>query len=326
MKLIVVTFIIVFTLPALFCGEDEPGRSSEPAAAGKAVTQDPDNVFRQGVALADSGKKEKARASFTRAIQLRPGFAGAHLRRGLVSLSEKKYSAARSDLGKAVVLLHGDVIQGMKRGITNFQGGNYIDAVDSFKTAGAAWNGLGEGYTGLAVVGHRTGKCAKLIREPGVAVNLAALYFYRGVCLCREGKRKDALRNLQRAIELKSDFREAFFYRAMLLADIGRPGDAIRYLTAILKLNPKNVTAHFNRGLAFYDRKMYREALDDFSAVVKSEPRNADAFFNRAMANSRLGNGEATLLDIKQAIKLNPRKSEFYNKSEAPCPRRDIEL
>ncbi len=326
MKPLYSMLIILLAACALRCGDSGSCNGEATDIFANTGGGYSDNDYREGMLLARSGKKAEARASFDRAIIQRPGFGGAQLQRGLLSLSEKNYPQARAELAKAPELLVGNARQSMMRGIAMFHGGDYIGALDAWKVAGASLRELDGSCIALAHAGIGDRKWSVQMKQPALAAALAALSYCRGIAFLNIGRNRDADRCLQRAIELKNDFSEAYVYRAKIMYETGRTGDAIRDLTRLLRMSPSNPAAHFNRGLAFYQRKMYREALDDFSAVVKLNPRDADAFFNRAMANSKLGNGEETLLDIKQAIKLNPRKSEFYNKSETPCPGREIEF
>ena len=318
--------IILLAACALQCGKCEPGTWEGADIAASAGGGYADSNYHKGLLQVQSGKKGEARASFERAVSLMPDFGGARLQLGFLNLSEKKYASARTDLARSPELLIGNARQSMKSGIAMFHGGNYIGAIDAWKETGKALRELDESCIALAhaVMGDR--KWSAQMTQPALAAGLAALSCCRGIAFLNIGRNRAADRNLQRAIELKGDFHEAYVYRAKIMYETGRTGDAIRDLTRLLRISPGNSAAHFNRGLAFYQRKMYREALEDFNAVVKSHPRDADAYFNRAMANSKLGNGEETLLDIKQAIKLNPRKSEFYNKSETPCPGRNLGL
>jgi tetratricopeptide (TPR) repeat protein len=324
MKSAMLITVISLALSAAQCGQSEPGTEAGPDISSGAGGGYADSHYREGLLFARSGKNAEARASFDRAIFISPGFGGARLRRGLLDLAEKKYAGARADLAKAVELLVGNARQSMINGFAMFHGGNYTDAIDAWKVAGTSLRELDESCIAIAHAGLGDRKWSDQMRQPALAAGLAALSYCRGIAFLNIGRSRDADRNLQRAIELKDDFHEAYVYRAKIMYETGRSGDAIRDLTMLLRMRPGNPTAHFNRGVAYYQRKMYREALEDFNFVVKSNPRDADAFFNRAMAHSKLGNGEETLLDIKQAIKLNPRKSEFYNKSETPCPGRGI--
>jgi len=351
-------------LCAISCGDGIQGRGDGPDTAGKSVVVSPDDLYRQGITFSESGDRGKAIACFAGAIALRPGFSEAHLRLGLMKLSEKRYSVARSDLGKAITLLYADTGKYMRQGFADLRRGYYTGTAENLRKAEAGGTALAEAYRGRAVCGLHLDERAAALRDMNMAVGFsqrdAASYSIRGLCLYMAGRERDAFRNLQRAIELKRDCFEAFYIRAAMFASLGRMDEAIRDLTSVLALNSEysmayynrgvlhgksgrfqreiedytralKFDAHFidalyNRGLAFYRKGMFRKALKDFSEAVKSSPRDADAVFNRAMAHACMGNGEDTLLDITKAMKINPLKSDFYNRREEPCPGRDVQF
>lgn len=358
------TFAIAVVLSAVSCGEAVPERGDGRDTAGIHAVVTPDDLYRQGISFSESRAHARAIACFNRAIALRPGFSEAHLRLGLLKLSEKRYSGARGDLGKAITLLYADTGRRMRQGFAGLRGGYYAGMADNLRKADAGGACLAEAYRGRAVCSLHLDEKAAALRDMNMAVGFsqkdAASYYIRGLCLYMAGREKDAFRNLQRAIELKRDCFEAYYIRAAMFASLGRMDEAIRDLTSALALDSEysmayynrgvlhgksgrfqreiedytralKFDAHFidalyNRGLAFYRKGMFRKALKDFGEAVKSSPRDADAVFNRAMAHACMGNGEDTLLDITKAMKINPLKSDFYNRREEPCPGRDIQF
>ena len=96
-----------------------------------------------------------------------------------------------------------------------------------------------------------------------------------------------ALRDYNKAIELKPDFATAYSNRGAARIYLGRYDLAYKDLSKAISLEPESVYAYFNRGLAYFnqclERKNYENikyANEDFQEALKlaeqQDPRNRE--------------------------------------------------
>ena len=64
----------------------------------------------------------------------------------------------------------------------------------------------------------------------------------------------------------------------------GRRGEAIDELNEAIRLNPQFAEAYYNRGIAYYDLGQHERAIEDFDEAVRLNPQDAEAYYNRGNA------------------------------------------
>src|ERR1700678_4472064 len=99
-------------------------------------------------------------------------------------------------------------------------------------------------------------------RTNGKAVSPALA---RAVSLHLEGKRKDALRELNTAIENGEETPEIFAAKGHLQFELEQYDEAIKTYEKLLKLAPRHATANFNLGICYEKLGHWQEATDSFT-------------------------------------------------------------
>ncbi|NLY25625.1 MAG: tetratricopeptide repeat protein [Bacteroidales bacterium] len=180
----------------------------------------------------------------------------------------------------------------------------------------------------------------RLEEEPGSA----ALYFGRGMDFMLVQDYENALKDMNRVLELNPDMLVAHFARAVirskqleydrlqeesLMIDRGAvidlpeltniPGKlklpeistkSIEYegilkeYEEIIRLNPDFIYAWYNRAEIFSLEKDYRAAIADYNKAIELEPQFAEAYFNRGIARLSIGETASGLDDIRKAGEL----------------------
>jgi len=106
--------------------------------------------------------------------------------------------------------------------------------------------------------------------------------YERGVELRAQGRSKEAVTELRRAVSLHRKFADAYYQLALALMDIGTLDcrfEANDALDKALRLDPKNVEYHYTMGLLCLRRDMAWEAARHFKKVLKLDPEYAWAYF-----------------------------------------------
>jgi hypothetical protein len=143
---------------------------------------------------------------------------------------------------------------------------------------------------------YREGNYPDAIRYFDLAIEidpmLAAAWHDRGVCLREQGKDEDALKSIDKAVELEPDNEEFLFTRAELLKKIGilrgqknAVAAAVRTYNRVLEINPNNADAWSSLGVCMKEQgkeELARQYFDRAQNLVrwgkaKRKTRNFDA-------------------------------------------------
>lgn len=123
-----------------------------------------------------------------------------------------------------------------------------------------------------------------------------------------------ALKYYNRAIELRSDDSRYFNARATLLGRMQQYDRSHADFEKAIELNPDNARAWENRGVIKTDQGLYEDAIVDFSRSIEIDPHNANTFISRGAAHSFVEQHADAIEDYKRAINLQPENAQaFFN-------------
>ena len=109
-------------------------------------------------------------------------------------------------------------------------------------------------------------------------------YFLRGWALKEQGDTINAVKDYQKAIELKSDYEQAYEELGILYAQKG-DALAIEYLNSTININPKNYSAMYILALFYQEHNAIAQALDTYQKLLEIKPDHADALHNVGYIN-----------------------------------------
>jgi|GEM_PF-2903918 len=155
------------------------------------------------------------------------------------------------------------------------------------------------------------GEFNRAIEEFTEAIKLAPengeAYAGRGLAYDRLGKSNEAVENLSRAIELKVE--RADVYATLASNHFASGGDLeqiVRDLTKAIYLKSDYAWAYGWRGVAYIELDKFEEALQDFTKAIEYDQSNPENYKERGYVNRMLGNYRQALVDYSEAIKLRP--------------------
>jgi tetratricopeptide (TPR) repeat protein len=124
-----------------------------------------------------------------------------------------------------------------------------------------------------------------------------------------------AIRDLDRAIRLKDDYKEAYYLRALSYVHLNRFDQAAEDFDKVIEIDPFFRDAWFNR--AFYIKQSsgdYRGAIGDYNRFIELSPEGDHSFAlnNRGYCRFRLDDFEGALEDISNSVSLNMSNSYAY--------------
>jgi tetratricopeptide (TPR) repeat protein len=92
----------------------------------------------------------------------------------------------------------------------------------------------------------------------------------------------------------------------------GRMRDAITFLTRAIDLKPDYAEAYINRGLAYYLNENYPEAEEDFLAVLEIRPNDQKANNNLAVVYYRLERYDEASIYMNRALERGHHDDPSY--------------
>ena len=143
-------------------------------------------------------------------------------------------------------------------------------------------------------------------------------YGSRGMANYDEGQYDAAIKDFDKAIELKSNFPESYNNRGNALNHKGQYDAAIRDYDKAIELKPDYAPAYNNRGNTYYSKGQYDAAIKDYDKALSLKPDDAEAYYNRGNALNRKGQYDAAIRDYDKAIELKSDDAEaYYNRGNA---------
>ncbi|MBO9703006.1 MAG: tetratricopeptide repeat protein [Sporocytophaga sp.] len=102
-------------------------------------------------------------------------------------------------------------------------------------------------------------------------------YAMRAICYVHLRKFKDAIFDLEKAIEMEPEFYHADYYFRLARCHEQGYGDvqkALDYYQKSIEINPNGVGPYYYRGLLYYDNGNYAQALPDIEKLIALDPNS----------------------------------------------------
>ncbi|MBU8892701.1 MAG: tetratricopeptide repeat protein [Bacteroidales bacterium] len=135
-------------------------------------------------------------------------------------------------------------------------------------------------------------------------------YLTRGKVLIHKGKFKDAIEDLNRALDLAQGISDKAFenkiyvnrgaaYQKLMAYD-----EALNDYSKAIQLDDSNPNVFIYRGYLYYQTMEYEEALKDFNTVIEIDPENPFAYYNRGMIYIKQVKDDEACEDFHKACEL----------------------
>jgi tetratricopeptide (TPR) repeat protein len=128
-----------------------------------------------------------------------------------------------------------------------------------------------------------------------------------GTALLEEGRKEEALKAFNTALQIKPDDPELWVNLGNALADMKRLPDAVAAYQRSLDIDPNNWAAAYGCGVIFYESGGLEQALSLFDRCVELRPNDAQTLHMRATTLRSLRRFEECLRDNMQVHRLDPR-------------------
>jgi tetratricopeptide (TPR) repeat protein len=279
--------------------------------------------------LAADGNHETAIAEYTQAISLQPASALAHFGRGVSRAKQQDLDGAIQDFERARQLDAGDALQladraepaetYLQRAAQRRTQENPTGALDDTQAVidnYPKWSA--EAYAERGAVERDQHDYQAAIKDLTESIRLnesnPLAYSRRGYVYLQTGQFREALTDLDRAIELEPNDVD-YLNRAIAYSAAGKLNEAVDELNSLLERDPQNTSATYQRGLAYRDRMDYADAITDMRSVLEQEPHEANS--QAVLAMLLACRPDADKDDLPEALRLATSASDFSERKDA---------
>lgn len=129
-----------------------------------------------------------------------------------------------------------------------------------------------------------------------------------------EDKRKNALslaiENLEKAIELKSDYAPALYLLAVAFDQKGEIDQAISKLEQTKRISPFDIGARFQLGMLYWRKEDLERAENEFKEILNLNPDYSNARYMLGLIFDKKNQKEKAIAEFEIVSRLNPENQE----------------
>ena len=148
------------------------------------------------------------------------------------------------------------------------------------------------------------GEATKGLKIPGRESADAKSYLLKGYRLHRQKDYKEALVELDKAIEIDPRSAEAYYWRGRTLVSLGRLDQGVDDFKRAVKLKPDYSEAYDHLGWLASRQGQVDEGIGYLTKSIEFKPDNAWAFYNRSRLYFSKGDVAAAMRDAEKACGL----------------------
>ncbi len=137
-------------------------------------------------------------------------------------------------------------------------------------------------------------------------------YLDEGIKLTNQGQFQDALKSLEKALDLNSDNALIHFSKAVVYHNLNQLRAAYENYSNAIKIDEKMIDAYYNRAqtiLAFETKTEdeLREALSDLLKAVELDEKFIDAYYYAATVKKKLEDYEGAIELLDKVLEIEPK-------------------
>ena len=149
--------------------------------------------------------------------------------------------------------------------------------------------------------------------------NEPTLFNISGACYSAIGPMESAIKDFQKAINLKPDYAEAHYNLGVVFQKIAKLDDAFSSYEKALTINHAYPQAHNNQGMINLKRRELDLAVKSFEWAVAYNPNYVEAHNNLGAVFQELMMYEKAKEQYEKAIAINPKFAQALNNLGASC-------
>ena len=278
----------------------------------------------RGTARFNAGDAVGAVADLTRAVELGLRTRVAHLNRGAALAGLHRYREALGDLDRAVELKPDDAVALTNRGVVRRELGDLDGALADANRSVDLDPQMTAAYVNRASTHMARGEWRLAEEDCARALALderdAMAHYTLGKLAADPAAARE---HYTRAIEADPKYALSYVNRGILRARQGDLDGAIADYTEAIRVDPNCAPAYYNRGVDLQQKGDAGGALSDYSRAIELDPSNADARLNRAALWLDRGDRAAAIEDYRRALEAAPPDWPHRRKVEEFLSRED---
>lgn len=126
-----------------------------------------------------------------------------------------------------------------------------------------------------------------------------------GAALFQTGKQEEAIRALQKSIQIAPNF-IAYDNLGVAHAALKQYTQSLRCFNESIRLNPRSPNTYANLGGTLKEVGRFEEAVESCSTAIRLDPNFFPAYLNRANAKYGMKRFDAAIEDYRNSLQLNP--------------------
>jgi len=137
-------------------------------------------------------------------------------------------------------------------------------------------------------------------------------HYNLGIALMRVGRVRDAIAQYEQAVRLTANTAEARWHLGNALREAGKVTEAIGQYELALRLKPDFAQAHNNLGVALAQTGQLQEATEHYERAAQLDPGLADARSNLGTILLHEGRLQAAIGQYERALRIEPDNAQAH--------------
>lgn len=139
----------------------------------------------------------------------------------------------------------------------------------------------------------------------------AEIYHQQAITKIKQENYQGAKDDLNHALALKPDYRDAYFNRSQVLYKLQDYQGSINDLEVTINMNSQDYYAYYRMGSSLLEQENYRQAISSYTQALQKNPNLVEGYLERGISQYYLGNFDLAKHDINEAISLSPKLVNF---------------
>ena len=150
-------------------------------------------------------------------------------------------------------------------------------------------------------------------QELKVSSGSASVHNKMGDIYRQEGRFKEAIEELNRALAIKPEDASAYNNLGVTYSEMGDKNAAVIYYRKAIDSNPKFAETYFNLGNAYATLSRKEEAASFYRKAIGLNQGFLEAYINLGVVYQDLGNSAEAIIAYQKALEINPKIAIAHN-------------
>ncbi len=139
-----------------------------------------------------------------------------------------------------------------------------------------------------------------------------SVYPRRALAYSKSGMYEEAKEDMMFYLEYFSEDDHAWYTMGIINMESGKYLDALRNLNRALEMEKSHPEYYLARGKSYYHARTFKYANNDLSMALDLDPKNAEAYYMKGLTAVELGDNEMACFCFERAYKYGKREAFNY--------------